>query len=104
MSAVFFLMTADQVLVFDWIAGSTHINSPKHKRGFILRAFCGSTRQYYVNYSSYTVNAFRVQVENGLENVLFLHFSLVSIQFDVSWLLWSTLATTQLFKSGIGGI
>ena len=43
-----------------------------------------ATQPYYVNYSSYTVNAFRVQVENGLENVLFLHFSLVSIQFDIS--------------------
>ena len=42
-----------------------------------------ATCPYYVSYSSYTVNAFRVQVENGLENVLFLHFSLVSIHFVV---------------------
>ena len=28
-------------------------------------------RPYYVNDSSYTVNTFRVQVENGLENVFF---------------------------------
>ena len=43
-----------------------------------------ATRSYYVIYSSYTVNSFRVQEENALENVLFLHFSLVSVQFDIS--------------------
>ena len=43
-----------------------------------------ATRAYYVNYSSYTVNAFHVQVKNGLENVLFVHLLLVSIQFDIS--------------------
>ena len=73
----FFKLTADEVLVFDWIAGSIQVNSPKHKRGFIFRAL-------YINYSSYTVNAFCVQVENALEDVFFLHFSLVSIQFDIS--------------------
>ena len=36
-----------------------------------------TTRPYCVNYSSYTVNAFRVQEENGLENAFFLQFSLV---------------------------
>ena len=36
------------------------------------------------HYSSYTVNAFRVQVENSLEDVFFLHFLLVSIHFDIS--------------------
>ena len=35
-------------------------------------------------YSSYIVNAFRVQVEKGLEDVFFLCYSLVSIQFDIS--------------------
>ena len=29
-SAFFFKLTADQVLVFDWIAGSIQVNSPKH--------------------------------------------------------------------------
>ena len=43
-----------------------------------------ATRPYYINYSFNTVNAFRVQVENGLENVFFLLFSLFSIQFDIS--------------------
>ena len=38
-------------------------------------------RSFYVNCSSYTVNAFRVQVENGLENIFFLLFSLVSIHY-----------------------
>ena len=33
-----------------------------------------ATRPWYVNYSSYTVKAFRVQVENGLEKVFFLPF------------------------------
>ena len=33
-----------------------------------------ATRPYCVNYSSYTVNTFGVQMENGLKNVLFLHF------------------------------
>ena len=53
-------------------------------------------------YSSYIVNAFRVQVKNGLEDVFFLYYSLVSIQFDISGYLWSTLGATQLFKSSIG--
>ena len=43
-----------------------------------------ATRPYYINYSSYTLNAFRVQVGKGLEDVFFLHFSLVSLQFDIS--------------------
>ena len=43
-----------------------------------------ATRPYCVNYSSYTVNAFRVQVKKSLENVFFLHFLLVLIQFDMS--------------------
>ena len=43
-----------------------------------------AARPYYINYSSYTVNAFRVQVENGLEDVFFLVFSLFSIHFDIS--------------------
>ena len=35
----FVKLTADQVLVFDWIAGSTQVNSPKHiKQGFIFCA------------------------------------------------------------------
>ena len=64
------------------------MNSPEHKRGFIFRALSVVRRGYtailYINESSYTVNAFRIQVENGLEDVFFLHFSLVSIQFDIS--------------------
>ena len=31
-----------------------------------------------------TVKVLRVQLENGLENVFFLHFLLVSMQFDIS--------------------
>ena len=96
------------VLVFDWIAGSFQVNSPEHKRGFIFRAISVTRRGYtailYINERSFTVNAFRVQVENGLEDVFFLHFSLVSIQFDISRYLWSTLVATQLFKSSIGGM
>ena len=42
-----------------------------------------ATRAYYVNYSSYTVNTSRVQVENGFENVFFQYVLLVSIQFDI---------------------
>ena len=44
-----------------------------------------SADQYHVIIHSqpYTVNACRVQVENGLENVFFVHFSLVLIQFDI---------------------
>ena len=41
------------------------------------------------------VNAFRVQVENGLVSIFCLHFLPASIQFDIS----STLVATQLFKS-----
>ena len=68
------------------------MNSPehkqKHKRNFIFRALSvarrGFTAILYINESSYTVNAFRFQVENGLKDVFFLHFLLVSIQFDIS--------------------
>ena len=64
------------------------MNSPEHKRGFIFRALSVARRGYtailYINEVSYTVNAFRVWVEKGLEDVFFLHFSLVSIQFDIS--------------------
>ena len=64
------------------------MNSPERKRGFIFRALSVARRGYtailYINESSYTVNAFHVQVENGLEDVFFLHFLLVLIQFDIS--------------------
>ena len=43
-----------------------------------------ATRPYYINYSSYTVNAFRVQVEKRFGKCFFSAFSLVSIQFDIS--------------------
>ena len=43
----FFLkLTADEVLVFDWIAGSTQVNS--HKRGFIFRALSVTRPGYTV--------------------------------------------------------
>ena len=62
----------------------THLNL--NEASFFARFLWldAATRPYHINCSSYTVNAFRVQVENGLENVFFLHFSLVSIQFDIS--------------------
>ena len=64
------------------------MNLPEHKRGFIFRALSvappGYTAILYFNESSYTVKHFCVQVENGLEDVFFLLFSLVSIQFDIS--------------------
>ena len=55
-----------------------------HNHSPLLTMLDAATRPYYINHSSYTVNAFRVQVENGLEDVFFLCFSLVSIQFDIS--------------------
>ena len=45
-SFCFFKLTDDQVLVFDWIAGSTQVNSPKHKRGFIFRVLSVARRGY----------------------------------------------------------
>ena len=45
-SAVSLKLTADQVLVSDWIAASTQVNSPKHKRGFIFRALSVARRGY----------------------------------------------------------
>ena len=62
----------------------THLNI--NESSFFARflSLDAASRPYYINYSSYRVNAFRVQVENGLENVFFLHFSLISIQFDMS--------------------
>ena len=48
-------LTAGQVPVFDWIAGSTQVNSRKHKRGFIFRALSVARRGYTailnINYS-----------------------------------------------------
>ena len=83
------------------------MNSPEHKRGFIFARFVwldAATRPYYISTKVLTQsNAFRVQVENGLD-VFFLHFSLVSNRFDISRYLWSTLVATQLFKSSIGGM
>ena len=43
----FFKLTDDWVLVFDWIAGSTQVNSPKHKRGFIFRRVLSVSRRDY---------------------------------------------------------
>ena len=51
-----------------------HLRHPKRR----LTTFPSPSQSYY------TVNAFRVQVENDLEDVFFLHFSLVSIKFDIS--------------------
>ena len=45
-SGFFLKLTADQVLVFDLIAGSTQVNSPEHKRGFIFRALSGARGGY----------------------------------------------------------
>ena len=45
-SCFFFKLTTDQVLVFDWIAGSTQVISPKHKRDFIFRALSVARRGY----------------------------------------------------------
>ena len=54
------------------------MNSPEHRLD-------AATRPYYISTKVLTQsNAFRVQVENGLEDVFFVHFSLVSIQFDIS--------------------
>ena len=87
------------------------MNSPEHKRIREASFFAlflwldAATRPYYISTKVLTQsNAFRVQVENGLDDVFFLHFSLVSIQFDISRYLWSTLVATQLFKSSIGGM
>ena len=81
---VFFKLSADQELVVDWIAGEIQVrHTPQHKRGLIFRAVSVARRGYTAmlrQQKLLTVDAFRVQVENGLENIFFLHFSLVSIQ------------------------
>ena len=78
-SAAFLKLIADEVLVF---ARLTHLNIREASFFALFLWLDAATRPFYINYISYTVNAFRVQVGNGLEDVLFLHFSLVSIQFD----------------------
>ena len=40
----FFKLTTNQVLVFDWIAGTTQVNSRKYKRGFIFRTLSVARR------------------------------------------------------------
>ena len=53
------------------------MNSPEHKRGFIFRALSdlwldAATRPYYTSTKVLTQsNAFRVQVENGLDDITF---------------------------------
>ena len=61
----------------------THISINEASFSTRFRWLDATTRPYYINYSCYKVNAFRVQVKNGLQNVFFVHFSLVSIQFDM---------------------
>ena len=81
----FFKLTSDQVLIFDWIASLTLFNSPKHKQGFIFARFLwldAATRPYCINYSSYTVNAFHVQVEKGLKDFF---LSAVFAGFNPVW-------------------
>ena len=52
-SAVSLKLTADQVLVSDWIAHSTQVNSPKHisLASFFARFLWldAATRQYYID-------------------------------------------------------
>ena len=102
-SAVFFFkFTADQLLISTGLQAQLRLTHQNINEASFFARFLwldAATRSYYISYSSYTVNAFRVQIQNGLENVFFLHFSLVSIKFDISWYLWSTLAATQFFKS-----
>ena len=62
----------------------THLNINKASFFASFLWLDAATRSCYVNCCSYTVNTFRVQMENGLENVSFLHFSLVSFQFEIS--------------------
>ena len=57
----------------------THLNINKASFSARFLWLDMATQPYYINYSSYTVTAFCVQVENSLEDVFFLHFSLVSI-------------------------
>ena len=67
------------------------VNSPEHKRGFILRALSVARRGYtailYINESSYTVNAFRVQVENGFSFCIFRWFQ-SSLTYDICGRPW----------------
>ena len=94
-SCFFFKLTADQGLVVDWIAVSSYVRhlSINDKRGLIFRALSVARRGYTTMLRhqklkeergswerGWTVDSFRVQVENGLENISFLYFSLVSIQ------------------------
>ena len=80
----FFSLTAHRELVVDWIAGKIQVrHTPEHKRGLIFCAVSVARRGYtamLLQQKLLTVDGFRVQVENGLENIFFLHFSLVSIQ------------------------
>ena len=46
MSVVFLMLTAVQVLIFDWIAGSTRVNSPERERGFNFCALSVARRGY----------------------------------------------------------
>ena len=88
----FFNLTADQVLVSIDLQAQRRLTHLKINEASFFARFLwlnAATRPHYVNNSSYTVNACRVQVENGLENVFLLHFLLVSIQFGPHWWLRS---------------
>ena len=104
-SELFFKLTADQVMVFDWIAGSSQVRTPKHKRGLIFRhgypailrhlrlltvvAFralsvvhCGYTAMLRQP-KLLTVVAFRVQVDNDLKNIFSCFFRRFQSVFDI---------------------
>ena len=83
----------------------THLNI--NEASFLARFlwFHADTRPYYVNYTSYTVNAFHGQVENGLEKCfLSAFFPGFNAVWHIMIAVVHTLVATQLFKSSIGEI
>ena len=76
MRSAFLKLTADQVLVFDWIAGSGQVVHLNVNKAFFC-AVSAARRGYTAilrEQELLAVDVFCVQVENGLENIFFPAF------------------------------
>ena len=75
---VFVKWIADQGLLVDWIVGSSQV---RHSRGLIFRALSVARWGYTARYvSKISWQSILFVFRYSLENIFFLHFSLVSIQ------------------------
>ena len=68
----FFKLTADHVLVFHWIANSGQVRHLNVNEAYFFRTLSAARRGYtaiLLDQELLAIDAFRVQVEKGLENI-----------------------------------